>query len=174
MLAVDHIQPGRVAGFDDVGPARSARSQEEAGVAIAGGRLLAARLQPLQPELPDRLQHPEARLALRALLLPQQALVNQRGDPREDIERPIWIGDRLGRLQRAATGEDAEAAEEGLLVLGRAGRDSRRSYRAASAAVPAGRGLRPSAGASRCSSRLSSACGGSTLTQGRGQFNGQR
>src|SRR3712207_7201530 len=34
--------------------------------------------------LADRFQHPVARLAVQQFLLPQQALVHQRGDPLED------------------------------------------------------------------------------------------
>ena len=69
--------------------------------------------------LPDRLQHREARLAVRAVLLPQQALVDQRRDAVEDVqaEVAIRVADRLGRLERAASDEDREATEEALLLI---------------------------------------------------------
>jgi hypothetical protein len=73
VLAFEHIQPGRVGGLG-IGPLE--QSEEEAGVAISAGWLLATHFQALQPELPHRLQHPEARLALGTLFLTQQALVD--------------------------------------------------------------------------------------------------
>ena len=141
------------------------QSEEEPGVAISDGRLLAARRQPLQPELAHRLQHPEARLALDALLLAQQALVDQRGNAVEDIERPLRVDDRLGRLQRAAAGEDGQAAEEDLLLRGEqvVTPGDGVAHRLLPRRERRGR-LRVSSG-KRCSRRVSSACGESILTQ---------
>ncbi len=113
-------------------------------------RRLAARLQALQPELADRLQHPEARFIARLLLPPQQTHVHQRSDTREDVGlgRGTGLTDGPRRLQREAAGEDRQPPEQRLVGLGRAGRGSRRSRRASSAAGPARRGDRPSAAAS--------------------------
>ena len=102
---------------------------------------LAARRQPLQPVLADRLQHREAGLAVDALRLAQQALVDQRRDEIERSEltsrgRGVASGGRhsatasarlpssdprppphrLGRLEREAAGEDGQPAKERLLV----------------------------------------------------------
>src|SRR3712207_7222000 len=49
----------------------------------ADRRLLPARRQPLQAVLPHRLQHPEARLTVRPVLLAQQARVHQRARSEE-------------------------------------------------------------------------------------------
>ena len=129
------------------GSACSASARHQAAWRRADGAVLAAGRQPLQRELADRLQHPEARLAGPARSLrPQQALVDQRRDAVEDVEaeaRPRAAADRLGRLQREAAGEDGQPAEERLLVGGRAGRGSRRWRRASSAAGRAGRAAPP-------------------------------
>ena len=66
MLALDDIQPGRIAVL---GVAPFEQREEEPACAAAWRRPLAARFQPLQPELAHRLQHPEARLARRPLPL---------------------------------------------------------------------------------------------------------
>ena len=93
----------------------------------------AALLESLERELADRLQHPEA-LAGPA----DQALVDQR-------LQHVQIGgaDRLGRFQGAAAGEHGQPGEQALLPRPRAGRGSRRSSPAASAAARARRAARP-------------------------------
>ena len=79
--------------------------------------LLAARRQPLQPELADRLQHPVARLLrLRAADLLHDALLDQRRDAVERIEPAVaHAGDRFGPRQVEAADEDGQAAKERLL-----------------------------------------------------------
>jgi hypothetical protein len=80
------------------------------------GRLrLPTRFQPLQPVLSDRLQHPEARLAV-ALLLAHQALVDQRRQPVEDVSFPGRGADGLRGREGAAAGADRQPAEEGPLL----------------------------------------------------------
>ena len=140
--------PARPGGGSKMsGPTRSARSRKNPAWRSASGCLLAARFQTLQTELAHRLQHPEAWLRVRPLVLPQQALVDQRGHaPRR--HRAFRRGrDRLRRLQRAAAREDARRRKR-VCSSAAADRDSRRSHGASSAAEPAGRGPLPSAGAS--------------------------
>ena len=86
----------------------------------------------------------------------------------------VRVADGLGRLERAAAGEDREAREQLL-----ARRSSSRSWLQAIVA----RSVRCRSGASRappvssgsrCSSRSSSVAGGSTLHARRGQLDRQR
>ena len=84
--------------------------------------------------------------------LPQQALVDQRGDAVEDVDAQVAAPHRrdgLGGLQRAAADEDGQPPEQGLLVRRAAGRGSRRWRRASSAAAPAGRARPPVSSGSR-------------------------
>jgi hypothetical protein len=70
----------------------------------------------LQPKLPHRLQHGEARgHRIRARLADDQALLDQGIEPGEHI-RERQPADRCRGLQRPATGEDSEGAEDGLLL----------------------------------------------------------
>ena len=70
-------------------------------------------LQALERVRADRLQHREARLAVGLFLLAEQAVVDQRREPGEDV---LAAADGLGGVERAAAGEDGEAREERLLV----------------------------------------------------------
>ncbi len=72
--------------------------------------LLTALLQPLERVLTDCLEQGVARLTV-DVLLPEQALLDER---RERVE--VGVADRLGRLERAATREDREPGEQGLLL----------------------------------------------------------
>ena len=65
-------------------------------------------MESLGGELADRLEHPEALAPVS-----QQALVDER---LEDVE--IGAADVFGRIKSAAAGEDRQAREELLLVLG--------------------------------------------------------
>src|SRR5262249_41025439 len=91
--------------------------EEVGGVPLLDSRGLAARLQHLQGVLADRLQHPEARLGIRADLL-QQALRDQRAHAVEyvDAERAVRVADVLGSLEGAAADEDRETPEQRLLL----------------------------------------------------------
>ena len=83
----------------------------------ANGRPLAAGCQPLTAILPDRLQHPEARLGRGTRQGLQQALVRERDDPIEQVD--LRVGhNRRRRREREATGEDGEGAKEALLPRG--------------------------------------------------------
>jgi hypothetical protein len=78
---------------------------------LAGGQLL-------QSELASRLQHAVARLAAEAVVLPQQARINQRGNTVQ------WVTDAVARdghhglrsLQREATHEHRQPSEHDLIV----------------------------------------------------------
>ena len=124
--------------------ARRARgNQSRGGARIASRSPLA--VEPLGGELADRLEHPEARLAVGDLLDPDEALVDERHQAVEDVQPPSSRrrpADRLGarrgrsRRRRPTAGRTAAARRR------RAGRSSRRSRRAASAGAPAGRASR--------------------------------
>jgi len=77
---------------------------------------LPARLDLLQRELADRLQHPESRLPL-LLALAQQALVDQRPEPVQHVDAQAAPdgADRLGRLQGTAAHEHRQPTEQSLL-----------------------------------------------------------
>jgi len=63
--------------------------------------------------VPDRLEHEEARLAVGLLLRTQQVDLEQSLDRVE-----ACVADRLRRLESKATREDAQPAEQALLLLG--------------------------------------------------------
>ena len=65
-------------------------------------------LESLGGEFADRLQHPEAVAGVA-----QEALVDER---LEDVE--VGVADVFGGVEGAAAGEDGEAGEELLLVVG--------------------------------------------------------
>ena len=73
--------------------------------------------QPLPSVLAERLEHDEARVAVVGHALDEQAVVDERGDAVEDVDAEVLAGvaDGLGRLERAAAGEDREAPEQRLL-----------------------------------------------------------
>ena len=78
---------------------------------------LAALLQLLPRILVDGLQHHEARLTLRSLLPPEEALLQQRLDPLQRVQIAFGVADLLYGLQGAASREDRQPAEERLLLL---------------------------------------------------------
>jgi hypothetical protein len=72
-------------------------------------------LKELQGELPDRLQHAEAWIAIRPVRRVQQALVHERGDPLEHVQTAAGhTEDRLGGLHCERAHEDRQLAEERL------------------------------------------------------------
>ena len=71
----------------------------------------AVRRQLLQPVLADRFEHGVARLPARSCLLLQEARVDQRGNPLQDVD-PHRAGNGLGGLHGEATNEDGEPVEE--------------------------------------------------------------
>ena len=97
--------------------------------------LLAGCVEPLERELPDRLEHPEALLAVRIGAAADEALVEQR---RQRVE--VGAADLLGVLERGAAAEHREPGEERLLVLAEqvvAPRDRRAQRGVAFVGVPA-------------------------------------
>src|SRR5919202_1729715 len=89
----------------------------EVGMQVSDVLCLPAAVEVLQSILADGLQHAEAGLASQTLLLSQEALVNQRRQSLEDVDRRFAPpADRLGRFQRATTREDGESPEQGLLA----------------------------------------------------------
>src|SRR5207237_8216507 len=89
-------------------------------VAVAGVLELAALAQPVERVLADRLEHAEARLAVRALALPDEAVVHELGDAVEhlaELEPQRLSCDGFCRIERAAADEDAEPREHGLARL---------------------------------------------------------
>ena len=113
--------------------------------------------------LPDRLQHPVP-AAVGPLLPAQQALVHQRPEPFQHVDR-IVAGDRDGGVKVEPADEDGQAAEKGLLLRASGGRGSRRSPRPTSADGPgASRGPSDSS-RSRAESSASSASGDSSRSR---------
>ena len=117
-----------------------------------GALLLAGPRQPLQSIFPDRFQHADARRVVRRLALPQQALVDERGEPLQRVAREFLTFDDaycLDGLDRGAVREDGEAAKKrlfadvqqavapvdrrahGLLSLGQVARPARQERQAA-------------------------------------------
>ena len=82
---------------------------EVLGVAVAQRRRFAALVEPRERVRADRLEHREAGLAVRLLVLPEQVVVDQRCDCRE---RHLAAADRLHGLESAAAGEHREPGEE--------------------------------------------------------------
>ena len=121
--------------------------EHEADDAMAAGAALAAADERVEQvilgELADRLEHREARLAVRVVFAPHQALVDQRREPLDDLQTQlaVGVGDRLDRFQGEPAGERAEPPGTTLARARRSARDSSPAPRAESAVVRVGRGL---------------------------------
>src|SRR5262249_5191109 len=90
---------------------RSAHCQEMSGVPASCLDRLTGRVELLQPELPQRVEHGvPGRTTLRPRG-PEQALGAERRDPLE-----CAAGDRLGGVQAESTREHREPAKEALLL----------------------------------------------------------
>ena len=74
-----------------------------------GRRLLAGLTKLHRRELADRLEHPEARLAL-GRLVGDEARVKKRLERRRHVR--ARVGDSLDRVEGRSTGEDGERAED--------------------------------------------------------------
>ena len=84
----------------------------------AGALELAGRVELLERVLADRLEHPEARLAVGVLAQPQQqALLDERVEVFEGVARAVRVADGRGRLEPEAADEDGQAPEQRLLPL---------------------------------------------------------
>ena len=171
MLLVAAVQPLALGGARQVGLGGHGQGEEVLGVAPGDRLQLAGAAQLLPPELADRLQHREPRLAVGGLGLRDQALVHQRGEHVGRGRAPP--GRRPPRPPPASSprrtppaGRTAAARRPG------AGRSSRRwrrrvRWRAGRSRAP------PVSSGSRRSSRASS-CRGRSLGPGRRQLDGQR
>ena len=135
---------------------------EDASVAPADLAGLAGRGQLLEGELADGLQHEEAWFAVRSLVAPDQALVDQTVEPVEGVDSELGDGaaDRLRLLELPAPANTPRRASRRWRP-DRAGRGSTRSSRAGSAGAP---GLAGAAGqeSSRSVSRARIGCGART------------
>ena len=80
---------------------------------------LAAGLEPLGGKGPDRVEQPKPRLAGGRLLGLDQALVDERHQPVEDVAAKLRRrpADRLGGLEVTAAGEDRQSIEQPLAAL---------------------------------------------------------
>ena len=124
--------------------------------------------------LPDRLEHREAGLLLRALQ-PDEALVDQRRQAVEHVE--VAPADALGGLERPAAREDGQAGEELAARARSGGRGSSRASPGESGAAPADRaGLRSGGRVARRAARAArpAAAGRRALRRARSQAAGRR
>ena len=116
VLLVEAIEPERLVGARELGLGR--QHQLEVALGVPPAQRPRARPAPraLERVLPDRLEQPEARLAVGAVRLPDEALVDERGEALEHLaEVHLVAADGVGDLERAAAREDAEPREQGLL-----------------------------------------------------------
>src|SRR5215208_1257136 len=86
-------------------------------MALAERTLLTARRELFEGILADRGEHAEAWLAVGPILLPHQALLDERGEPVQDVDAQsaFRVANRPCRLQRAAALQHREPTEEDLL-----------------------------------------------------------
>ena len=142
MLGLQAIEPDQLLAAAQL-RRRAVRDGEEMGrVPLAGGVGLRGGFELLQPKLADRLQHHEARLVIRPVRLPQQAVLDQPFQAVADIEVAVRVGHRLGRLERGSPRRRPPAAGTAPAPPAPAGRGSRRWCRAGSAAGPGRRARR--------------------------------
>ena len=116
VLRLQPRQPRRLLRAGQCGLRLLREREEVRGVRRAIASILVARPQPLARVFADRLQHPEAGLAVRVALLPQQALPQQAATASSTSTAALLAAaDRGDRLQPRAAREDRQAPEERLL-----------------------------------------------------------
>ena len=116
VLLVEANEPERLVRAGELGLGGDHELQVALGVPPAQLVELAFGLEPLERVLPDRLEQAEARLAVGAVRLADEALVDERGETLEDLpEVHLVAADGVGDLQRAAAREDAEPRQQRLL-----------------------------------------------------------
>ena len=86
MLGVEPVHPRHLLRTGQLGVGLVHQRQEEFGMGPPRRLCFAALLQPLQPVLPNRLQHGEAWLAIRPLDRLQQVVLDQSVQTAEDVE----------------------------------------------------------------------------------------
>ena len=116
MLGREPLEQLGFGRLEELGAQRLGKRHEVLGVATSRGVDLARGRELLETELPDRLQHAEARVRAGCRHGPHQTLVGEGGDPGEDVERAVVTDDRLRRLERPTAAEDGQPAKEGRLV----------------------------------------------------------
>jgi hypothetical protein len=113
LLQLAAVQPLALVGAGEVGLGGHGQLQEVLGVAPPDRLQVAGGLEPLLPELADRLQHGEAGLPGGRPGPQHQRLVDQGGQPVQDVQpEPAGVAHRLGRLQRPAAGEHRQPREQ--------------------------------------------------------------
>ena len=119
VVAAEDIDAGRPAGRDPGQPdghIALRRAQHVVAERVLKAGRLAGLSQGRGRELPERVEHPVARVPEHRPLGHHQRLIHQRGDQRQNVpDRDALIGaHRLGHLQRPAR-EDRQPPEQGLL-----------------------------------------------------------
>ncbi len=113
MLDLQAVEPGALADAREVGLGGLRQGQECRRVASPDLVELAGFLEALTSVVADRLEHPEAGFAGR-LVLPDQALVDERGEAVEHVDADLGGGpaDRLRLVERHAAREYRRPVEE--------------------------------------------------------------
>src|SRR5919202_558479 len=103
MLGLQPDEPCRLARPDELGLCRFRQLEVVRSMPLLDGLRLATLSESGQGVLPDCLQHPDAHLPARQLLLPEEAAVDERDDAFEHIRLPSTRAYGLTRLDRAAS-----------------------------------------------------------------------
>ena len=118
--SLEPLEPDGLPGPDQLGLGGLGELDVAAEVTVACVLELAALGEPLERVLANRLEHLEPRLALGALGLADEPVVDERGDAVQhlaELEPERRSGDGLGGLERGPADEDAEAREERLALV---------------------------------------------------------
>src|SRR5207302_7488404 len=100
MVAFQTVEPGLLLLAEHARRRLFGERMEGSRVSVPDQVALAALLEPLQREFPDRLQHQEPRF-FEVRQAPQQALVSQLVQPRQHVDTDLsgWPADELRLLQ---------------------------------------------------------------------------
>jgi hypothetical protein len=102
-----------------VGLRQPCKSKVETRVGVSDGGSCFHFVEPFARVLADRLQHPEPRLTIAVLLLPEQVLLDERGQAIEDIDAlPGSVAHRFDSVDATTADEDAQPREQRLLLAG--------------------------------------------------------
>src|SRR5215210_149261 len=119
VLLFQLVQPRRILWAPELRLGFFRQGQEVFGMGASYGFCVVALLELFQRELADGLEHHEARLGTLAFLLPQQALVQERGNYIQRVLGKVssWVAHRLYGLQGAPARESRQPRKERLLPL---------------------------------------------------------